>query len=67
LPEYLPKKPKYVITEPVKKVAWNKINPQTIKKESLWADLDEKQFQNKALFSAIKENFATKSAPGMSL
>lgn len=49
----------------MKKIAWNKINPQQIKKESIWATLDEKNFQNKAFFNGIKENFATKSAPGM--
>lgn len=49
----------------MKKVAWNKINPQSIKKESIWANMDEKNFQNKAFFTAIKDNFATKSAPGM--
>jgi len=49
----------------VKKVAWNKINPQTIKKDSIWANIDEKHFQNKELFSAIKQNFATKSTPSM--
>jgi len=64
LPEYLPAKQKYVVGEAVKKVAWNKINPQSIKKDSVWATIDEKHFQNKAFFTAIKENFATKSAPG---
>ena len=49
--------------EPVKKVAWNKINPQTIKKESLWTSIDEKRCQNKDFFLSIKENFATKTAP----
>ncbi|CAF0794794.1 unnamed protein product [Rotaria sp. Silwood1] len=63
VPEYLPKKQKYVVGEAVKKVAWNKINPQSIKKESIWANVDEKNFQNKAFFTTIKENFATKSAP----
>ncbi len=67
MPEYLPTKQKYVVGEAVKKVSWNKINPQTIKKDSLWAKMDEKNFQNKAFFSTIKENFATKSAPGMYL
>ncbi len=49
----------------MKKVAWNKINPQSIKKDSIWANIDEKHFQNKELFSAIKQNFATKSTPSM--
>ena len=63
LPDYLPSKQKYVVGEPVKKVAWNKINPQTIKKESLWANIDEKRCQNKDFFLSIKENFATKTVP----
>ncbi len=67
MPEYLPTKQKYVVGEAVKKVTWNKINPQTIKKESIWANLDEKNFQNKAFFTSIKENFSTKSAPSMYL
>jgi hypothetical protein len=67
LPEYLPTKQKYVVGEAVKKVAWNKINPQIIKKDSIWANIDEKNFQNKAFFSTIKENFSTKSAPSMYL
>jgi hypothetical protein len=65
LPEYLRPKQKYVVGEAVKKVTWNKINPQTIKKDSIWANLDEKHCQNKAFFTAIKENFSTKSAPSM--
>ncbi|CAF4351128.1 unnamed protein product [Rotaria socialis] len=67
IPEYLPKKQKYVVGEAVKKVAWNKINPQSIKKESIWANIDEKNFQNKAFFTTIKDNFATKSAPAKNL
>ncbi|CAF0779717.1 unnamed protein product [Adineta ricciae] len=63
LPDFLPTKQKYVVGEAVKKVAWNKINPQSIKKDSIWANLDEKNFQKKDLFAAIKQNFATKSAP----
>jgi hypothetical protein len=65
LPEYLSAKQKYVVGEPVKRVAWNKINPQTIKKDSIWATIDEKHCQNKSFFTSIKENFATKSVPGM--
>ena len=67
LPDYLPTKQKYVVGEPVKKIAWNKINPQTIKKESLWASMDEKRCQNKDFFLTIKENFATKAAPSKTL
>lgn len=65
LPEYLTTKTKYVVGEPVKKVAWSKINPQTIKKDSLWAAIDEKHCQNKAFFTAIKENFSTKTVSSM--
>jgi len=67
LPEYLPTKQKYVVGEAVKKVTWNKINPHTIKKDSIWANIDEKNFQNKAFFASIKENFSTKSVPSMYL
>jgi hypothetical protein len=67
LPEYLIPKQKYVVGDAVKKVAWNKINPQSIKKDSIWANIDEKNFQNNAFFTTIKENFATKSVPGMYL
>ena len=67
LPDYLPTKQKYVVGEPVKKIAWNKVNPQTIKKESLWASIDEKRCQNKDFFLSIKENFATKAAPSKTL
>jgi hypothetical protein len=67
LPDYLTAKQKYVVGEAVKKVTWNKINPQSIKKDSVWANIDEKNFQNKAFFTTIKENFGTKSAPGMEL
>ena len=67
MPDYLPKKEKYVVGEPVKKVAWNKINPQTIKKDSVWATIDEKNCQNRAFFTAIKDNFATKTTPGIDL
>ena len=67
LPDYLPTKQKYVVGEPVKKVTWNKINPQTIKKESLWASIDEKRCQNKDFFASIKENFATKAAPSKTI
>ncbi|CAF3987682.1 unnamed protein product [Adineta steineri] len=67
MPEYLRPKQKYVVGEAVKKVAWNKINPQSIKKESIWANIDEKNFQNKDFFSTIKQNFATKSAPTKNL
>lgn len=67
LPDYLPTKQKYVVGEPVKKIAWNKINPQTIKKESLWASIDEKRCQNKDFFVSIKENFATKAAPSKTI
>ena len=49
----------------MKQVRWAKINPQSIKKESIWASLDEKNYQNKAFFTSIKENFATKTAPGL--
>ncbi|CAF1162558.1 unnamed protein product, partial [Didymodactylos carnosus] len=64
LPEYLPKKQKYVVGETVKKVNWDKVNPHEIKKESLWANIDEKKYQDKTFFSSLKENFATKSVPG---
>ncbi len=67
MPEYLTPKQKYVVGETVKKVSWNKINPQAIKKDSIWANIDEKNFQNKTFFTAIKENFATKSVPSMYL
>ena len=64
-PEYLPEKTKYVVGEPVKKLAWNKINPQSIKKESLWTSINEKNCQDKAFFTAIKENFSTKTVSSM--
>jgi hypothetical protein len=65
LPEYLQAKEKYVVGEAVKKVSWNKINPQSIKRDSIWTNIDEKNCQNKAFFTSIKENFATKTVPGL--
>jgi hypothetical protein len=47
----------------VKKVTWNKINPQSIPKDSIWTNIDEKNCQNKSFFVSIKENFATKTVP----
>ena len=65
VPEYLSSKERYVVGEPVKKVNWSKIPAQSIKKDSLWATLNEKNCQNKAFFSSIKENFSMKTAPGL--
>ncbi|CAF0761742.1 unnamed protein product [Didymodactylos carnosus] len=62
LPDYLPAKHKYTVDEAIKKVNWNKVNPHLIKKESLWANIDETKYQNKTFFSSLKENFSTKSA-----
>ncbi|CAF1199407.1 unnamed protein product [Rotaria sp. Silwood1] len=63
LPQYLCKKQKYSVTEPVKKVQWSKINPYTIKKESIWVNVDEAKYVNDTLFSDIRKNFASKVAP----
>jgi hypothetical protein len=79
LPQYLRKKQKYSVTEPVKKVQWSKvssffylcnelfdflqINPYTIKKESMWVNVDEEKYVNDTLFSDIRKNFANKVAP----
>jgi len=46
-------------------VSWNKINPQSIKRDSIWRNINEKNCQNKAFFTSIKENFATKTVPGL--
>ncbi|CAF0999006.1 unnamed protein product [Adineta steineri] len=63
LPQYLRKKQKYAVTEPVKKVQWSKINPYTIKKESMWVNVDEEKYVNDTLFSDIRKNFASKIIP----
>ncbi|CAF3703241.1 unnamed protein product [Rotaria sp. Silwood1] len=63
LPQYLRKKQKYAVTEPVKKVQWSKINPHTIKKDSMWVHVDEEKYVNDELFSDIRKNFASKIAP----
>ncbi|CAF3047800.1 unnamed protein product [Rotaria sp. Silwood2] len=63
LPQYLRKKQKYAVTEPVKKVQWSKINPHTIKKDSMWVHVDEEKYVNDELFSDIRKNFASKVAP----
>ncbi|CAF2133808.1 unnamed protein product [Rotaria magnacalcarata] len=63
LPQYLCKKQKYSITEPVKKVQWSKINPYTIKKDSMWVNVDEGKYVNDSLFCDIRKNFASKAAP----
>ncbi|CAF1083434.1 unnamed protein product [Adineta ricciae] len=63
LPQYLRKKRKYSVIEPVKKVQWSKINPYTIKKESMWVNVDEEKYVNDVLFSDIRKNFASKITP----
>ncbi|CAF0923074.1 unnamed protein product [Adineta ricciae] len=63
LPQYLRKKQKYAITESVKKVQWSKINPHTIKKDSMWVHVDEEKYISDELFSDIRKNFASKVAP----
>ncbi|CAF1020014.1 unnamed protein product [Rotaria sordida] len=63
LPQYLCKKQKYSVTEPIKKVQWSKVNPYTIKKESIWVNVDEAKYVNDTLFSDIRKNFASKVAP----
>ncbi|UJR15581.1 hypothetical protein I4U23_002517 [Adineta vaga] len=63
LPQYLRKKQKYCVTEPVKKVQWSKINPYTIKKDSMWVGVDEDKYVNDVLFSDIRKNFASKIIP----
>ncbi|UJR31086.1 hypothetical protein I4U23_018594 [Adineta vaga] len=63
LPQYLRKKQKYAVTEPVKKVQWSKINPHTIKKDSMWVHVDEEKYISDELFSDIRKNFASKVAP----
>lgn len=40
-----------------------KINPYTIKKESMWVNVDEAKYVNDALFSDIRKNFASKITP----
>ena len=83
LPQYLSKKQKYSVTEPVKKVQWSKvsirsqlfflikhlifqINPHTIKKDSMWVNVDEDKYVNDTLFSDIRKNFASKTVPSIS-
>ncbi|CAF0786712.1 unnamed protein product, partial [Adineta ricciae] len=66
LPQYLRKKRKYSVIEPVKKVQWSKINPYTIKKESMWVNVDEEKYVNDVLFSDIRKNFASKITPSIS-
>ncbi|CAF2135278.1 unnamed protein product [Rotaria magnacalcarata] len=63
LPQYLRKKQKYAVIEPVKKVQWSKINPHAIKKDSMWVHVDEEKYVNDELFSDIRKNFASKIAP----
>ncbi|CAF0847252.1 unnamed protein product [Rotaria sordida] len=63
LPQYLRRKQKYAVTEPVKKVQWSKINPHAIKKDSMWVHVDEEKYVNDELFSDIRKNFASKVAP----
>ncbi|CAF2976328.1 unnamed protein product [Rotaria sp. Silwood2] len=67
LPQYLCKKQKYSVTEPVKKVQWSKVNPYTIKKDSIWVNVDEAKYVNDTLFSDIRKNFASKIAPSISI
>jgi len=40
-----------------------KINPHTIKKDSMWVHVDEEKYVNDELFSDIRKNFASKVAP----
>ncbi|CAF3926013.1 unnamed protein product, partial [Adineta steineri] len=62
-PQYLRKKQKYAVTEPVKKVQWSKINPHAIKRDSIWVEVDEEKYISDELFSDIRKNFANKIAP----